>query len=191
MNMEEVSSRRERELIAAAGSGDREAFSELLRRNETMVYGAVLGYCGDTHAAQEALQQAFCRAWQRLRSFRGDSSFGTWLCRIALNAASDLSRRRDRRREAGDEALALIPDRGRSPREKAAAGELERIVADAVASLPERYRSAAALHYLAGASLEQAAAVLGLRPAGVATRLKRARRMLRRRLAWLQEELYG
>lgn len=192
--MEEISSRGERELIAAALGGEDAAFAELLRRNQAMIYGAVLGYCGDASLAEEALQTAFCKAYERLASFRGDSSFGTWLCRIALNAAGDILRRRKRRRETdgpGGEPLARRADGRPGPREELAGREIERIVTEAVASLPGRLRAAAALYYLGGASIEQTAAALGLKPAGAATRLKRARRLLRKRLEWLREELYG
>jgi len=69
-------------LVKRAREGDRIAFEELYRRHRNHVYGLVWRLCGgDSALAEDLLQEAFVRAWQKLDSFRGESRFGTWLHR--------------------------------------------------------------------------------------------------------------
>src|SRR5690606_3195867 len=86
-------------LIARARAGDRGAQDLLVGRYLRDVYGAALRILGDPDLAQDAAQDAFVNALRGLERFRGDSSFRTWLLRIAFNSARSVARRRGRRRE--------------------------------------------------------------------------------------------
>jgi RNA polymerase sigma-70 factor (ECF subfamily) len=99
-------------LIARARTGDREAQELLIGRYVRDVYGAAIRILGDPDLAEDAAQDAFMNALRGLDRFRGESSFKTWLLRIAFNSARSVARRRGRRREV---ALTLV--------ENAAGGE--------------------------------------------------------------------
>ena len=135
-----------------------------------------------TNDAAEATQDAYLRAWRGLRSFRGDAAFGTWLYRVAANAA--LSKHRSRKRKSGldsgyeDDALERIPS-PRSTEDTATAriqvGELEKALAD----LPEHYRAAVVLRDIYGMSTEEIAKELGVSTTAAKVRVHRGRKMLR------------
>lgn len=179
-------------LVQAARSGDEGAFDALVRRYQDKVYGLALRLAGNPPDAEEVLQDAFLQAWQHLADFRGDAKFSTWLFRIATNAA--LMLRRSRRRRATDsleECLPLFREDGRLARfdvDYGRAGrvdqllerdELARLVKEAIERLPEDFRVVVELRDLEELSTEDTAAILGLAPALVSTRLHRARLMLR------------
>ena len=96
---------REQQLVTAARDGDESAFETLVRLYEKRVFALTLRMCGDREDAAEAAQEAFLAAWQGLAFFRGDSSFSTWLYRLASNACVDLLRREGRRRAAAGPSL--------------------------------------------------------------------------------------
>ena len=84
-------------LVQRASDGDCAAFEELYRRHRDRIYGLLWRLAGgDAALAEDLLQEAFVRAWQKLGSFRGDSRFGTWLHRLSANVA--LSDRRSKLR---------------------------------------------------------------------------------------------
>jgi RNA polymerase sigma-70 factor (ECF subfamily) len=143
---------------------------------------------GDRGRAEEATQDAFVRAWQRLDSFRGDSAFGSWFYRLAANVAVDRLRR-ERRHEAGVEAWAgegQDPD-GAPPRSAepapvvsrpGAAIDLER----AIRTLPPRARAVFVLHDVEGYRHGEIAELTGVAEGTSKAQLHRARRLLREAL---------
>lgn len=84
---------REQTWIAAAREGDQGAFEELVRLYEKRVLALTQRMCKNPEDAAEAAQEAFFAAWRGLKNFRGDSSFSTWIYRLASNACVDLLRR--------------------------------------------------------------------------------------------------
>ncbi len=161
------------DLLAAARAGDVTAFEALYRANVAWVYGLCLRMLGDRGRAEETTQDTFVRAWQRLASFRGDSSFSTWLYRVAVNtAASALRSQRSRPRGSADldgleVALRPAPSEARI--------DLER----AIALLPAGARSVLVLHDVEGLRHEEIAEVLGCAVGTSKAQLHRARRMLK------------
>jgi RNA polymerase sigma-70 factor (ECF subfamily) len=178
-------------LAARAAAGDARAFEVLVERYEGRVYRLACRLTSETDAP-DVLQEAFLQAYRHLSSFRGESRFGTWLYRIATNAALMLRRARARRpSESLEMYLPRFDEHGvhaATPTElqvAACADQLldRQLLADraraAIASLPDLYRDAFVLRDLEDMSTAEVAEVLGVEPAAVRQRVHRARLMLR------------
>lgn len=162
--------------VRAAAAGDRMAFQRLYRLHVDRVYGAVYRLAGFDHArAEDLTQDAFVRAWQKLDGFRGDSAFGTWLYRLAVNVAL-----MDIRSRGADPVSTMdeddIPDRGDTPFCAAEREELER----AIGKLPPRARAVLVLHDIEGWRHEEIGAELGMAVGSSKAQLHRARGLLRK-----------
>ena len=161
-------------------SGSHDAYEVLMRRHEDRIFGLAFRMTGDRSDALEATQDTFISAFRQAGSFRGDSSFGTWLYRIGINACRDLLRKRQRL----PEPVADPSDRT----EPAADERVEDIVAEridlarALAELSEEYRQAVALHDLGGVPYDEIAAIAGVPIGTVKSRISRGRRQLATRL---------
>lgn len=168
----------ESELVRAATGGDTRAFESLYRRHVARVHGAVLRLVGYDHGrAEELVQEAFVRAWQKLDGFRQESAFGTWMYRLAVNTAlmALRSRAADPVREAGEDGPPEVADEPFCPAERE---ELERAIAD----LPPRARAVLVLHDVEGWRHEDIANELGMAIGSSKAQLHRARGLLRRSL---------
>lgn len=168
-------------LVRASAGGDAGAFEALYRRHAARVHGVVLRLVGYHRArAEDLTQDAFVRAWQALPSWRGDSAFGTWLYRLAVNTAlMELRARRSRPGLDGDDdALADLGSVDSAGHTAALAHDLDR----AVASLPPRARAVLVLFDVEGWTHEEIAGSLDMAVGSSKAQLHRARRLLRARL---------
>jgi RNA polymerase sigma-70 factor, ECF subfamily len=186
-------------LAARAAAGDDSAFEELVRRYQARVYRLACRITTDTEAP-DVLQDTFLQVYRHLPSFRGESQFGTWVYRIAMNAA--LMHRRSRGQRPGDSLESFLPEFDADGRHTATPAELQvtaraeetldrQFLAakarDGIARLPELYRDAFVLRDLEGLGTSDVARILGVEPATVRQRVHRARLMLRGYLAHLVE----
>ncbi|MDO1527667.1 sigma-70 family RNA polymerase sigma factor [Fulvimonas sp. R45] len=164
--------------VQAAARGDRGAFQRLYQRHVNRVHGAVYRLAGYDHArAEDLTQEAFVRAWQKLDSFRGQSAFGTWLYRLAVNVAlMDIRARGADPVGFTDEEH--LPDHGETPFCAAEREELER----AIGGLPPRARAVLVLHDVEGWKHEEIGAELGMAVGSSKAQLHRARGLLRKAL---------
>jgi RNA polymerase sigma-70 factor (ECF subfamily) len=172
--------------VRRAQAGDEEAFRRLVERHAPALYTLAVRVVRSPEDAEEVVQDSFLRAWAALGRFRGESSFATWLYRIATRCALDRLRR-NRRRQGREASLETVPtvavepsSRGgdRATRDRF---RLERLVGQ----LPETERAVVTLFYLCERSVREVALALD-RPVGtVKTDLRRARGALRR--AWRRE----
>ena len=170
------------ELVRAAAKGRTDAFEELVRLHEKKVYALTLRMCGNPEDARDAAQEAFLSAWRGLPSFRGEAGFSTWLYRLASNAAIDQLRRNRRQREEDslDAGEMDAPDQSPGPQEAAEGSELQRAVADGLASLSEDHRRILLLREYQQLSYDEIAQTLDMDLGTVKSRISRARRALRK-----------
>ena len=150
----------EASLLSRARAGDREATDALIRRYLRDVYDLTARVLGDRSLAEDAAQDAFVNAVGALHRFRGESSFRTWLLRIALNSARSIARRRGRRREVALEAAADVP--GEAPDEVTRIGDAREAarVEALLPRLPEKQRMSVILRLQQGLSYAEVGAAL-------------------------------
>ncbi|MEO0069736.1 MAG: sigma-70 family RNA polymerase sigma factor, partial [candidate division WOR-3 bacterium] len=179
------------ELVRRAQKGNLVAFEELVRRYERKVYNITYRLLGNEEDATEALQDTFLRAYRFLKRFRFQSNFYTWLYRIATNVSLTRLRRRKRLDTVSldapvketEELMLDIPDDHHTPEEIFRQKMFKERLQEAVASLPEDYRTVVVLRDLEGLSNEEVSKVLKLSIPAVKSRLHRGRLALRERLA--------
>jgi RNA polymerase sigma-70 factor (ECF subfamily) len=183
------------EAIERVRDGDLEAFEQLVLRHSPRIYRVIMGITGNNHDAEDGVQNTFLRVFEHLRDFRGDSSFSTWLTRIAINEG--VQRLRGRRhlepleeRPFDGEATEEEPFRPRQlaawdedPETICAQTEFREILEREIMKLPPRYRMAVMLRDVEQLSAEEAAAILDLGVPTLKTHLWRGRLMLREALA--------
>ena len=161
-------------LIRRAKAGDREAFGRLMERFQAPVYRVVRGILSEASEAEDVAQEAFLRAFESLKKFRGESGFFTWLYRIAVNEAL---RARKRRNFAPIEAVPEVEaPRPEVPDEDGPSlAALERLLG----RLSDEFRSIVVLRDVEGLSYQDIAETLEIPMGTVESRLFRARRELR------------
>jgi RNA polymerase sigma-70 factor (ECF subfamily) len=155
-------------LMDAAIEGDAHAFESLAAQHRTMIWSVCLRITGNTYDAEDALQDTLLAAWRGIKRFRRDSSFGTWIYRIAANAA--LAVVRARRSTDVEISEVFVPERDFA--EKLAATDL---VQQTLKSVPEDLRVALVLRELCDFTYAQIADYQGVPLATVKTRINRAR----------------
>jgi len=171
------------EIVARVRNGETDAFEELVRKHGRRVYRSLLGIVGSREEAEDALQDAFFKAFQHLPHFEGRSRFSTWLIRIAINTGLQRVRSRkefDRLDEDDEEFRPRnIQAWTETPEDFYSREELRSLVEREVMKLPVKYRVALLLRDLEELSTEEAAAALGLSIPGLKARVLRGRLMLR------------
>ena len=167
------------DLARRAADGDADAFAELVRRHAPRVRALCAATLGGPSDAEDAAQEAFLKAHRALRRFSGESSFGTWVHRIAVNHCLDLLRAAARRRSDSLEALLEADSAalGRALAEPSSAQALEdRDTVDRLlARLPPEQRLALTLREAEGMSYEEIAAAMSCSLDSVKARIRRAR----------------
>jgi len=168
-------------LVARAQSGDQDGFAGLVRIHQRRAYLVARAVVMTHEDAEDAVQDAFVRAYRALDRFEPGQSFGAWLNRIVVNAALDLSRRGKVR--VTDELSDAFPSAFRDP---AVDAELRERLRAALATLPERARAVLVLHDIEGFTHAEIGELLGI-PGGTArSDLHHARRTLKTLLADLR-----
>lgn len=174
----------ERDLIAQAQQGDRQAFGDLVLLHRSGVVNVVYRMCGDAVLAEDAAQEAFIRAWAKLPDYQPRAPFRSWLYRIATNAALDALRRERPTVDVSDVPLAAP---GIGPEALVSRQERAQQVQEAVLALPTASRTVLILREYEGLSYKEIADVLEIPLGTVMSRLNYARSALRDRLADMME----
>ena len=177
----------EKQLVRLAQEGRPEAFEELVAKYQSKVFSMALSFTRNRDVADDLAQEIFLKAYLALPRFHGKSEFGTWLYRISMNHVKDYLRKKGRAKEV---SLEDVPEVSFSDREQTEKAEQERetearrtLVQRFVQSLPEKYRVILTLRDIQGLAYDEIARILRLSPGTVDSRLHRARRMLRVKLA--------
>lgn len=175
-------------LIRRIREGEHDLFYELIRPYERRVYSAALAILRNVADAEDVAQEAVLKALKHIRQFRAESRFSTWLIQITVNESRMRIRRQhanmiepivDHQDEEGNYVPRDFADWREIPSETLERNEIRQKLAEALASLGEKYREVFVLRDMQHLSIEETAKALGISSASVKTRLLRARLMLR------------
>ena len=176
------------DVLPAEGS-DSDSFRALVEEHSPMVFRLAHRMTGNVSDAEDVVQETFLKAHRSLGGFDERARFGTWIYRIAVNAAIDLIRRRGRptaSRRTGDDDPPIVETLASSdplPDRLAMSGQIQRDVAAALTQLSPRERAAFVLRHMEGMPIERIAEVLRIGPNAVKQTVFRAVQKLRRELA--------
>jgi len=189
-----VSSTRAEEeiIIRRVQKGDFSAYDELVRRYQERIYATVYHMTSNHEDANDLTQEAFIKAYHALKSFKGGSSFYTWVYRIAVNKTINFLKQRKNRSamslndldfsaEKDPDLVALISDK--TPRRDAALSELQKKLNEAMQKLSDQHRLVVTLHDVQGLAHEEIAAIMDCNVGTVRSRLFYARQQLQGYLA--------
>ena len=179
-------------LVDRARRGELRAYDELIKRYQERIYATVYHMTSNHEDANDLAQESFVKAYQALKSFKGGSSFYTWLYRIAVNKTINFLKQRKNRQhmslndldfnaEHDPDLVALISDK--TPRREAGLSELQEKLNAALLKLSEHHRMAVVLHDVQGLSHEEIAKVMDCNIGTVRSRLFYARQQLQALLA--------
>ncbi len=186
----------ERELVARAQAGDLDAYDTLVRRHQERIYATVYHMTSNHEDAADLVQETFVKAYRALKSFKGDSSFFTWLYRIAVNKTINQLKQRKHRgqvslndldvgAENDPDLVALISDR--TPRRDVTLRELQERLNMAMQRLSEEHRMVVTLHDIQGLKHEEIASIMKCNVGTVRSRLFYARQQLQGHLGdWMK-----
>jgi RNA polymerase sigma-70 factor (ECF subfamily) len=177
----------EMDLVRRARKGDLTAYDELVRRYQERIYATVYHMTANHEDANDLAQEAFIKAFQALKSFKGGSSFYTWVYRIAVNKTINFLKQRrnkgqmslddlDFNAEHDPDLVALISDK--TPRREVGLAELQEKLNAAMQKLSEPHRLAVTLHDVQGLSHEEIAKIMDCNVGTVRSRLFYARQQL-------------
>ena len=171
----------EAEFVRNAQSGDRNAFSELVRIHARGVFNVVYRMCGDELIAEDAAQETFIRAWQNLSSYRPQTPLRNWLYRIAFNAGMDMLRKEKRILPNAIEDMQLTDGQ---PGLESLVSQQERtqLVQKAILSLPDASRAVLVLREYEDMSYQEISSTLDIPVGTVMSRLNYARKLLKEKL---------
>jgi RNA polymerase sigma-70 factor (ECF subfamily) len=185
----------DQEIIRRVLAGEKKAFADLVNRHKDKAMTLAVRMLKNREDAEEALQDAFVRAFHALPRFEWKASFSTWFYRIVFNVCATALSKKDEAYEVslqdGDEGGIEVPSDDLTPDVEYESTELQKIVTEEIEKMPHVYASVLTLFFVQEMSYEEIEAVTGFPLGTVKVRLFRARMMLRetiaRRLGWRKE----
>jgi RNA polymerase sigma factor (sigma-70 family) len=166
--------RTDAQLVEASRRGEHEAFGDLVHRYQDIVCAISYSSTGNWALSEDVAQETFIVAWRQLGQLRETIRVRSWLCGIARNLARKARKRTDREQPVDDD-VAVVDG---NPFDRAAQAEVDRIVREALARIPETYRETLVLYYCENRSVAEVACALATSEAAVMQRLTRGRRYL-------------
>jgi len=181
------------ELVERAANGDESAFERIMRTNNRLLFRTARSILKSDAEAEDALQEAYLRAWRALSTFRADSKLSTWLVRIVINEALGRLRHRKSAQVIPLESVmesfdpqtqeSTEEDPDREPDSLAMRSQVRRLMEARIDLLPEAFRTVFMLRAVEELSVEEVSAALEIPQATVRTRFFRARSLLRESLS--------
>jgi RNA polymerase sigma factor (sigma-70 family) len=182
----------ESELVRRARKGDLAAYDDLVKRYQERIYATIYHMTSNHEDANDLAQESFIKAFSALKSFKGGSTFYTWLYRIAVNKTINFLKQRKNRThmslndidfnaEHDTDLIALISEK--TPRRDAGLSELQKKLNEALLKLSEPHRLVVVLHDVQGQSHEEIAEIMGCNIGTVRSRLFYARQQMQAELA--------
>jgi RNA polymerase sigma-70 factor (ECF subfamily) len=168
--------------VERAARGDRLAFERLYRLHVDRIYSLCTRMVGDRTRAEELTQDAFVRAWEKLAQFRGESAFGTWLHRLAVNVVLNDRQTEGRRRGRHDDSIEDVDTMAHGDVRPTPVAGLSIDLERAIAGLPPGARKVFVLHDVEGYTHDEIGEILGVTAGGCKAQLHRARLLLREAL---------
>lgn len=171
------------EIITRVLSGEKELYEVIVRRYNQPLFRVIRSYLKNEHEVEDAMQEAYIIAYEKLYQFRGEASFSTWLIRIGINEALKHIRKRKKEKNVPLEdnlsnEIPMLTD-GMNPEKKSIQKELSRFMEHAIDNLPEKYRIVFVLRELEGKRVHEVAECLSISQENVKIRTFRAKEMLK------------
>ena len=177
----------ENRLVERSKQGDEEAFGVLVKKYKTKVFNLAYSFSRNRETADDLAQEVFIKVYYALEKFKFKSGFGTWLYRIAINHFKDYMRKHGKAQHISFDALGREPslaDEDTKKKERAQErADRKKLLYQAMQSLPEKHQVILTLRDIQGHSYEEIADILRLSPGTVDSRLHRARKTLRKKIA--------
>lgn len=177
------------EVVARVLSGEKELYELLMRRHNQKLYRAVRSYLREETEVEDAMQDAYLLAYEKLYQFRNDALFSTWLIRIGINVA--LGKLRENKRFApatlpvdGQDNITMLLNQANfmNPENLAIRKEVKQLLEKAIDGIPEKYRIIYTLREVEGMSVNEITQCLDISESNVKVRLHRAKAMLKESL---------
>ena len=182
----EVDQELDQDVIKACQRGEQAAFTALFEAYQDRVYSIALRFSGDPSVARDITQETFLKLLSKIREFRGEARFESWLYRMVVNSCLDHRRGARRWSPLLDDWLGGLRASGESVLQRLMRCEVEENVQQVVRKLAPELRMVVILRYTEQLPYDQIAEILGCPPGTVASRLNRAHKLLERRLAGLR-----
>lgn len=178
------------ELIKRILSGEKELYEILVRRNNQKLYRVIRGYLNEEAEIQDVMQDSYIKAYIKLYQFRMESTFSTWLIRIAINESLRKLKNKGKllhmypmNKQNSDDRILRIPDDKRlNPQEKMIHNETKYLLEKAIDQLDIKYRTVYILREIEGMNIKEVAEALDLTVSNVKMRLSRSKAMLKEKL---------
>ena len=169
------------ELVKKSQLGDKNAFEELVRRHQELVFSLAYKLTGNRELANDVAQEAFIRAWKAIGKFRGDSTFGTWIYRITVNTAWTLRKKAKKHYSLNieDTQEPVVVDEKKDPELVAINSDLSLVLRKALNQIPLEQRIIVELKNIEGRSHKEIADYLDISVTAAKVRLHRAHQKLR------------
>lgn len=177
-------------LVKLARKGDHRAFAEIVSLYKDKLYHLACRMTGNRQEAEDVVQDTFLRVFKNLDSFDENQKFSTWIYRIATNQCIDRLRKKrkvysldaETSDHEGIDGYAMLPCDDRTPESELLLSETQRLIQQAMETLPPKYKSVMILRYMQDLSLQEISEVLDMPVTTVKTRVHRGREFLRKRL---------
>jgi len=182
----------ESQLVKLALKGDQAAFAELVELYQEKLYHMAYRMLNNRQEAEDVVQDTFLRVYNNLERYDDTMKFSTWIYRIATNLCIDRLRKRkpvysldaESTEYEGLDGYSMIPSDNRTPESELLLSETQRIIHQAIDTLPPKYKTVMILRYIHELSLQEVGDILDMPVTTIKTRVHRGREFLRKKLEY-------